>query len=254
MKEGLVTTKEISIAYFKAHLAQVADEIERGESFVVTRYNRPALRVVRYSGDDAAVGGFAPADGPAPAFDMPAATAYWRSAAGEAFDSIEAIIGRALTEEEAYALSMVCQREGLPQGPETLESLRDAMSAHVQGNGRAIKAIGAETDGLTTLSAALIDIARVPGSAWSRVAHPAASDPATCPACGRGIDDRVREDWDPASPDKMARMACPYCGEALSIYGKTEDGWVVGIDPERMPLSRLAEFGSADGDADAIGG
>ena len=49
-------------------------------------------------------------------------------------------------------------------------------------------------------------------------------------------------------------MACPYCGEALSVYGKTEDGGVVGLDAERMPLSRLAGFASDGGDADAIGG
>ena len=247
--------QEVSIAYFKAHLAQIADEIDQGESFVVTRYNRPAFRVVKHPNPDADLpDGFVPAADPVLGFDVEATAGYWRSAAGEAFDSIEAIIGRPLSSEEAYALSMVCQRERFAEGPETLESLRDAMSAHVQGNGRAIKAIGVETDGLTTLSAALIGIARVPGSAWSRVAQPSALDPAACPSCGVDIDDELLEAWGSGQPGQMACLSCPSCGEALSVYGKGADGWIVGRDPERMPLVRLARLASASGGGGPIGG
>ena len=237
--------KEISIAYLKAHISQIADEVEAGDSFVVTRYNLPAFRI---SGVEGGLDGSALASraGRAPIPDADAAAEFWRGAIPGVFDAIEALIGRKLSRAESYALSMVYQRCGFDSFPETLASVRAGLASRMAATGKALGEIKLELDGIDSLKEALTELAMLPASVWAAASTPVSAQAPTCPSCGAALRDARLS----ALPDGFGSsydLTCAECGAPVIYYGPREDGYWAAVDLERLPLSRLAELAAGDG-------
>lgn len=241
--------KEISIAYLKAHISQIADEVEAGDSFVVTRYNLPAFRI---SGVEGGLDGSALAAraGAAPKPDADAAAEFWRAAKPDVFDAIEALIGRKLSRAESYALSMVYQRCGLDSFPETLASLRAGLASRMAATGKTLGEIKLELDGIDSLTEALTELAMLPASVWAEASTPVRADAPRCPSCGAPLHDARLA----ALPDEFGSsydLTCAECGAPVVYYGPREDGYWAAVNPERLPISRLAELAAGEGGGEA---
>lgn len=237
--------REISIAYLKAHISRIADEVEAGDSFVVTRYNLPAFRI---SGVEGGVDASALASraGAAPKPDADAATEFWRAAMPGVFDAIEALIGRKLSRAESYALSMVYQRCGFDSFPETLASVRAGLASRMAATGKALGEIKLELDGIDSLRDALTELSMLPASVWVEASTPVRADAPKCPSCGAPLRDARLA----ALPDGFGStydLTCAECGAPVIYYGPREDGYWAAVDLERLPISRLAELAACEG-------